>query len=55
MILTTELCVSKESHSGSIPPQPFDKSRTGSHHKASGGFFPKGFIGMLTMLDSTDP
>jgi hypothetical protein len=49
MILTTALCVSKESHSGSAPPQPFNKSKTENHHKANGGLFLDGFIGMLTM------
>jgi hypothetical protein len=52
MILTTELCVSKESHSGSAPPQPFNKSKTENHHKANGCFCLNGFIGMLTMSDS---
>jgi hypothetical protein len=46
MILTNELRVSKESHSGSAPPQPFNKSKTGSHHKDTGCFLLNGFIGM---------
>jgi hypothetical protein len=52
MVLTTELCVSRESHSGSGPPQPFNKSETESHHKANGCFLQNGFIGMLAMSDS---
>src|ERR1700689_2288328 len=52
MILTTELSVSNESHSGSGPPQPFNKSKTENHHKTNGCCFLNGFIGMLTMSDS---
>jgi hypothetical protein len=52
MILTTESSVSNESHSGSGPPQPFNKSKTENHHKTNGCFFLSGFIGMLTMSDS---
>src|SRR5260370_41788223 len=52
MILTNDLCVSKEPHSGSAPPQPFNKSKTENHHKANGCFFLNAFIGMLTMSDS---
>src|ERR1700677_3823917 len=52
MILTTELSVSNESHSGSGPPQLFNKSKTENHHKTNGCCFLNGFIGILTMSDS---
>ena len=51
MILTTEFRVSKESHSGSAPPHPFNKSKAENHHKANGCFFRNGFVGTLTMSD----
>src|SRR5215510_11914921 len=51
MILTTEVRASKESHSGSAPPQPFNRSKTENHHRTEGGLSLNSFIGMLTMSD----
>src|ERR1700736_5714706 len=51
MVLTTELRVSREPHSGSAPPQPLNKSKTEEINSCS---FPHSFIG-LRPLRPTSP
>jgi hypothetical protein len=48
MILTIELRLSNEPHSGSSPPQPLNKSKAENNHKADACSLLRGFIGMLT-------
>ena len=50
-ILTTELRVSKESHSGSAPPQPLNKSKTEKHPKSASCSL-KSFIELLTISEA---
>jgi hypothetical protein len=52
-ILTTELRVSKEPHSGPAPPQLLNKSEAEKHHKTNDCLFLNSFIGKLTI--SSDP
>ncbi len=54
-ILTTELRVSKEPHSGPVPSQLLNKSEAEKHHKTNDCSFQSSFIGMLTISsDSHD-
>jgi hypothetical protein len=48
--LPTELRVSRESHSGSVPPQPLNKRKTEKYPKTNDCSFLNSFIGMLRML-----
>src|ERR1700752_3541704 len=49
MILTTELRVSKEPHSGPAPPQLLNKSEAERHHKTNDCSFLSSSIGMLAI------
>jgi hypothetical protein len=46
-ILTTELRISKEPHSGPAPPQLLNKSEAVKHHKTNDCSFVNSFIGKL--------